>query len=89
MSHTLHGENVAAFTQTRPLSSPGSWRDSWRSSWRVLFARLADTARAWHRRQRERRELLHYLETDHRAAMDLGIDLARAREWAYRPFWQA
>ena len=77
MSHTLHGENVAAFTQSRAFS------------WHVLFARLADTVRTWRRRQRERYELLNFLVTDHRAAMDLGTDLAGAREWADRPFWQA
>jgi hypothetical protein len=76
MSHTLHGENVAAFTQGRAFS------------WRVLSARLADLVRTWRRRQRERQELLYYLATDHRAAMDLGTDLAGAREWADRPFWQ-
>jgi uncharacterized protein YjiS (DUF1127 family) len=76
MSHTLHGENLAAFTQGRTFS------------WRASFARLADTAQTWRRRQRERRELLYFLATDHRAAMDLGTDLAGAREWADRPFWQ-
>ena len=81
MSHTLHGENLAAFGQNR--------RYSWRASWRVFFARLTDTARTWRRRLRERRELLHYLETDHRAAMDLGINHAAAREWVDRPFWRA
>jgi len=76
MSHTLRGENVAAYTQARAFS------------WRALFAHLADTPGTWRRRQRERQELLRYLATDHRAAMDLGTDLAGAREWADRPFWQ-
>lgn len=76
MSHTLHGEDVAAFSQSRAFSS------------RALFTRLADVVRTWRRRQRERRELLYYLATDHRAAMDLGTDLASAREWADRSFWQ-
>ncbi len=76
MSHTLHGENVAAFTQGRAFSG------------HVLFARLTDTLRTWRRRQRERQELLYYLATDHRAVMDLGTDFASAREWADRPFWQ-
>jgi uncharacterized protein YjiS (DUF1127 family) len=77
MSQTLHGENLAAFGHGRPFS------------WRPLLIRLADTAQIWRTRQRERRELLHFLATDHRAASDLGIDRGNAREWADRPFWRA
>lgn len=77
MSDILRGENVAAFAHDGA------------SSWHALAARLAALARTWRSRRRERRELLHFLTTDHRAAMDLGIDRASAHEWADRPFWQA
>jgi len=77
MSHILRGDNVAGFAQKKAFS------------WRAFFARAADMARTWRRRQRERSEMLHFLTTDHRAAMDLGVDRGTAREWADRPFWQA
>jgi uncharacterized protein YjiS (DUF1127 family) len=77
MSHVLHGENVAASAHRRPFS------------WRALLARLAATTQIWRSRQRQRRELLDFLATDHRAASDLGINRGEAREWVDRPFWRA
>jgi len=77
MSRYLDGQSVAA------LAGRGSF------SWRAFFKNLADTGRAWRKRQRDRQELLKYFATDHRAPNDLGIDRANAHEWADRPFWRA
>jgi uncharacterized protein YjiS (DUF1127 family) len=77
MTRYYAGESVAAFSGNRGFS------------WSAFFKQLADTVGTWRRRERDRRELLDYLATDHRAANDLGIDRSDAREWAERPFWRA
>lgn len=77
MTRYLAGESVAAFAGNRGFS------------WTAFFEKFADAFGTWRRRQRDRRELLDYLATDHRAANDLCIDRSDAREWAQRPFWRA
>lgn len=77
MLHCLDGKSIAAFAGSRTYS------------WRAFFKSLADTARIWLKRRRDRQELLDYLAIDHRAPNDIGIDRSNAREWAERPFWQA
>jgi len=77
MSQYLRGESVAAFAESRSFSS------------RALLRRAIDTIRLWHRRRRERDELLNYIAMDHRAGSDIGMDRTCAREWAERPFWRA
>jgi uncharacterized protein YjiS (DUF1127 family) len=76
MSRYLDGESVAAFAGSRTFS------------WRAFCKSITDVPRIWLKRQQDRQELLDYLATDHRAAMDIGIDRSNAREWATRPFWQ-
>jgi len=76
MSHYLHGETAAAFSQRRPIS------------WRLLFEGINKRLHGWITRQQQRQELLDYLSIDHRAAADLGISANDARDWAERPFWR-
>ena len=75
MPHYYDGQSVATLARRRTFS------------WRALFDNSLDTMRTWLRCWRERRELIEYLATDHRAALDIGID-GNAREWAERPFWR-
>jgi uncharacterized protein YjiS (DUF1127 family) len=77
MSQYLDGESVAAFAESRSLSS------------RAFLQRAIHTMRIWRSRQRDRDELLSYLAMDHRAGSDIGMDRTCAREWAERPFWRA
>jgi uncharacterized protein YjiS (DUF1127 family) len=59
---------------------------------RLFVSALFHGAAAWLRacrRQRERRELLDFMATDHRAAADIGMKRYEAVDWANRPFWRA
>jgi uncharacterized protein YjiS (DUF1127 family) len=77
MSRYLDGESVAFLAGGRSSSRPTSFRT------------VVDIVRVWRKRRRDRRELLRYFATDHRAPNDLGIDRANAHEWGDRPFWRA
>jgi hypothetical protein len=46
----------------------------------LLFNQLADRLRVAGNRCRQRRELIEYLASDHRAANDLGITMYEARD---------
>jgi uncharacterized protein YjiS (DUF1127 family) len=48
-------------------------------SLRSVFNRVVDRVRAARNRRRQRRELIEYLASDHRAAKDLGITTYEAR----------
>ncbi|MGA7789622.1 MAG: hypothetical protein WCA56_15830 [Xanthobacteraceae bacterium] len=53
-----------------------------------IFQRAISLARIWRDRERQRRQLLDYIASDHRAAADLGVSGYEARRWAGRPFWR-
>jgi len=76
MSHYLHGETAAAFVERQRLA------------WRPFVTGAAATVRDCYARWRQRRELLDYMDIDHRAAADMGVAGSDARDWARRPFWQ-
>src|SRR5204862_5744980 len=48
-------------------------------SLRTFFNRVVDRLRVARNRRRQRRELIEYLASDHRAAKDLGITIHEAR----------
>lgn len=76
MSHSFDGRSIAALAPGRPFSG------------RAFINRMAETIKLWHRRRREREELLFFLATDHRAFHDLSLGRSDALEWAERPFWR-
>jgi uncharacterized protein YjiS (DUF1127 family) len=43
---------------------------------------------AWRLHRRQRKELLDFLASDHRAAADLGITPYEAQQYFDRPFWR-
>ena len=55
-------------------------------SWSAFFHRAIELARICRERRRQRRELLDYIASDHRAAADIGITPCEARSWSERPF---
>jgi uncharacterized protein YjiS (DUF1127 family) len=59
-----------------------------RSCRAALLANFIEWLRLCSRRRRQRRELVEYLASDHRAAADLGITHYDARDWCERPFWR-
>ena len=55
----------------------------------ALCRRAVAWLRACRDRRRERRELLSYLGSDHRAAADIGVTRYEAMNWSRQPFWRA
>ncbi len=51
----------------------------WTFSLRIVFNRIVDRFRVARDRRRQRRELIEYLASDHRAASDLGTTTYEAR----------
>lgn len=76
MSHCIGREAASVLAEPRTFSL------------RSCVGGFAGTLMTWLKRHHDRRELLDYLNTDHRAALDIGADGNRAREWAQRPFWR-
>jgi len=62
MFHSTRSEAVSTFAQRHPSATP----------WVLLHAAIAWLRTGLARRQ-QRRELLEYLTSDHRAAADLGL----------------
>jgi uncharacterized protein YjiS (DUF1127 family) len=54
----------------------------------VRFFRSSCVVGTWRSRYRQRKELLNFLATDHRAAADIGITRYDATQWLDRPFWR-
>jgi uncharacterized protein YjiS (DUF1127 family) len=80
MSCNLHAASAAGAASFPARRSP---------SWRAFLARAVDQLQAWRMRRQQRRELLDYLASDHRAASDIGITGYDARAWSERPFWRS
>jgi uncharacterized protein YjiS (DUF1127 family) len=57
-------------------------------SWRAFFNRAAGAFQIWRERQKQRREIIDYMASDHRVAADIGVTRHDARDWAERPFWR-
>jgi uncharacterized protein YjiS (DUF1127 family) len=77
MSVDVHRGPARLFAHARPLSLP------------AFVKRAAKYVYACYRRQRARQELLAYLDSDYRAAGDIGISRSEARGWTARPFWRS
>jgi len=60
-------------------------------SWRALIKRFADLVglvRTCYTRHRQRQDLLNYLESDYRAAADIGVTKSEMLDLSRRPFWR-
>jgi uncharacterized protein YjiS (DUF1127 family) len=75
MSSYIHNVSTAAFAERRSLP------------WRATFNRVMGLARTCRERRRQRRELIDYMASDHRAAADIGMTGCEARSRSERPFW--
>lgn len=77
MSSYCNGERADAFREERV------------QSWRAMASRGPILMCKFWARWRQRQELLDYIESDYRAAADIGITSGEARGWSQRPFWRA
>jgi uncharacterized protein YjiS (DUF1127 family) len=77
MSDCVHGDPAFTVAACRPRS------------WHAIIERSAASVGTWRGRSAQRRQLLDYMASDHRAAADIGIAGYEARNWALRPFWRA
>jgi uncharacterized protein YjiS (DUF1127 family) len=77
---------MSCYTERDAAAAVAPWRTF---SW---LAKICRDAVAWLRacrqRQRERRELLLFMASDHRAAADIGVTRYEALSWSNRPFWR-
>jgi uncharacterized protein YjiS (DUF1127 family) len=77
---------VSCHTERDAAAAVAPW---WAFSWPAKICRDAVAwLRAGRQRQRERRELLSFLASDHRASADFGVTRDEALSWSSRPFWR-
>jgi hypothetical protein len=76
MSHAFSGGPIVAFTEHLSFSI------------RAFAKNALERIRTSIKRRRERRELLDYIASDHRAAADLGISVSAMHRWPRYHFWR-
>jgi uncharacterized protein YjiS (DUF1127 family) len=55
---------------------------------RNIVDQFRHVIRIWAERDRDRRQLLDLLESDHRTAGDMGTTAQELEDWARKPFWR-
>jgi len=74
MSFYFQSGSATALAERRPFS------------WRAFFGSAVERVRVYFAHRKQRRELLDYMASDHRAAADLGITSHEARNLPMKPF---
>ena len=60
-----------------------------RSFGRNIVDQFRRVIRVWAERDRDRRQLLDLLKSDHRMAGDMGTTTQELEDWARKPFWRS